>query len=160
MHQVGLLTRLNGVRIWIIIGHFVRTEVWGKGVVNQWKKNIARSLAVICRYICHMTDKLSSEWRITWKLPVHSVWNFKIKLSPALLRSFACAHYSIKRPKLTSSGIQTALRVKLERHKKVYVSLKQRTFWKTREKTEVEILSFSFRSVMKGYKVRIWRTKT
>ena len=39
-------------------------------------------------------------------------------LLPALLRSFACAHYSIKRPKLTSSGIQTALRVKLERRKK------------------------------------------
>jgi hypothetical protein len=39
-------------------------------------------------------------------------------LSPTLLRSFACAHYSIKRPKLTSSGIQTALLVKLERRKK------------------------------------------
>ena len=61
VRRVNLLTRLNGVRIWIIIVLFVRTEAWHKGAVNQWKKNITRSLTVICTYICHMTDKLSNK---------------------------------------------------------------------------------------------------
>jgi hypothetical protein len=51
----------DGVRIWIMIFYFVRTEVWDKDVVNQWKKSVTRSLAMFCTYICNMMDKFFHE---------------------------------------------------------------------------------------------------